>query len=122
MLLTSALKGMEKYKEALHDYRGASTPSAISESAHLLAQYLSTAEDIIAGMQEKLDLDEAVSFEKHIVQGKSANAAKELTKREFVKERATIAKINRLVSSGWSLVNESQTRIKVLLAEASSQI
>jgi len=122
MLLQSALKGMERYKEALLDEKGASNPSLISENTHRLTQYLSSAEDCLADLEYDLELNEAKSFNNHVKDGRSANAAKELTKREFVKERATIARTGRLVSAGWRLVSECQSRVRHLIAEANNQI
>lgn len=122
MLLASALQGMKKHKEALLEDRGASNPSAISENTHRLSQYLSAMDDILSDMEHDLDLKEAKLFLAHVDAGKSANAAKELVKREIVKDKATIKKMNRLVSSGWNLVSECQSRVKHLIAEANNQI
>jgi hypothetical protein len=122
MLFASAIQGMKKYKEALLEDKSASNPSAISENTHRLTQYLSALDDMISDMEEELELKEAKSFLKHVDAGKSANAAKELTKREFIKDRTTIKKTNRQISSGWNLVNECQSRVKHLIAEATNQI
>lgn len=122
MLLQTALKGMQKHREALIELRGASNPSQISEHTHRLAQYIAAAEESLADLEYELQINEANSFNEHLKSGKSANAAKEMVKREFTKERATIAKVSRLVSSGWRLSTESQSRVKHLLAEANNQI
>lgn len=121
MLLTSALKGMQRHKEALINPDNSSNPALISEETHRLAQYISQADDRLSELEYELEINEAKSFNNHVSQGKSANAAKELVKREFVKERAMITKVSRLVSSGWRLVNESQSRVKHLATEASNQ-
>ena len=122
MKLESALKGMARHKEALLDTRGASTPSSISEHCHKLAQYIAAAEDRLADLEYDLEMNESKTFKQYVEDGNSANAAKELTRREFTKERATVVRVNRLVSSGWRLVSESQSRVKHLIAEANNQI
>lgn len=121
MLLSTALKGMARHREALLELGGASNPSAISEHTHRLAQYIAVAEESLAELEEDLEIRESESFNNHIKEGKSVNAAKESIRRELTKERAQIIKITRLVSSGWKLVSESQSRVKHLLAEANSQ-
>ena len=121
MLLQSALKGMETYREALRS-GSASNPSLISENTHKLASYIACAEDNLAELEYELEVKESESFNNHISNGKSVNAAKESVRREFTKERAMIVKVTRLVSSGWRLVSESQSRVKHLIAEANNQI
>lgn len=122
MLLQTALKGITNHREALLDKSSVSNPSLISEHTHRLASYIASAEDLLSDLEYDLKINEAESFNKHIADGKSANAAKELVLREFVKERATIAKVSRLITSGWKLVTESQSRVKHLIAEANNQI
>lgn len=122
MLLQTALSGMSKYKEALLENSNVSNPSLISESTHKLTAYISAAEDHVTELEYNLSISEAEAFKNYLAEGKSANASKELIKRDFVKDRATIAKINRLVASGWKIVSESQSRVKHLIAEANNQI
>jgi len=122
MLLSTALKGMTRHREALLEVGGASNPSLISENTHRLAQYIAVAEEKLADLEEELEIKESDSFNQHIKEGKSVNAAKESVRREFTRERAQIIKVTRLVSSGWKLVSESQSRVKHLIAEANSQI
>lgn len=122
MLIKTALSGMSKYKEALLDNSNVSNPSLISEYTHRLTAYISAAEDYATDLEYDLSIKEAESFNKYIAEGKSANASKELVKRELVKDKATIERINRLVASGWRIVSESQSRMKHLIAEANNQI
>lgn len=122
MLLSTALKGMTRHREVLLEAGGASNPSLISENTHRLAQYIAVAEERLADLEEELEIKESDSFNQHLKEGKSVNAAKESVRREFTKERAQIIKVTRLVSSGWKLVSESQSRVKHLIAEANSQI
>lgn len=120
-MLQQALEGIKKHREALRE-GSASNPSYISEQTYLLAQYIAMAEDVLSDLESDLSKREAVSFDNHIAGGKSANAAKESLKREFVDDRAKIVKVTRLVSSGWKLVSENQSRVKHLIAEANNQI
>lgn len=122
MKLDTALKGMARHREALLDKGSASSPSLISEHTHRLASYIASAEDRLAELEYDLEIEESRSFHQHIADGKSVNAAKESIRRELTKERATIAKVSRLVTSGWKLVSESQSRVKHLIAEANNQI
>lgn len=122
MLLSTSLKGMTTHREALLKPEGASNPSFISEHCHRLAQYIAATEDNLAELEAELEISEAKSFEEHLSGGKSVNASKESVRREFTKERAQIVKLTRLVSSGWKLVSESQSRVKHLIAEANNQI
>lgn len=122
MKLESALKGMAEHREALLEIGGASNPSLISQHTHLLSQYIGAAEENLAKLEADLELNESRSFHAHIAKGKSVNAAKESIRREFTEDRATIIQTTRLVSSGWKLVTESQSRVKHLLAEANNQI
>lgn len=122
MLIKTALSGMSKYKEALLENSNASNPSLISEYTHKLTAYISSAEDYVTDLEYDMTINEAELFKKYLSEGNSANASKELIKREFIKDRATIAKINRLVASGWKIVSESQSRVKHLIAEANNQI
>ncbi len=122
MLLSTALKGMARHREALLELGSASNPTVISENAHRLSQYIAAAEETLADLEADLELSESKSFNDHVASGKSANAAKELIRREFTKERASIIKATRLVSSGWRLVSECQSRVKHLIAEAQNQI
>lgn len=121
MNLDSALDAMQKHKDALLD-EGASNPSVISENTHRLAQYIGVAEDRLAELEYDLEINEATKFQEFIKEGKSVNAAKESSKRHYIKERALIAKTTRLTTSGWKLVSESQSRVKHLIAEANNQI
>lgn len=104
------------------DEANASNPSLISEQTHRLAQFIAVAEERLADLEFDLELNEAEAFQQHIKDGKSVNAAKESSKRDFIKERATIARTTRLISSGWRIVSESQSRVKHLIAEANNQI
>lgn len=113
---------MTKHRVALLDIDNASNPSSISENTHRLAQYIALAEEKLADMEEDLEIKESDSFNEHIKNGKSVNAAKESIRREFIRDRASIIKTTRLVSSGWKLVSESQSRVKHLIAEANNQI
>lgn len=122
MLLATAIKGMSRHREALLDVGSASNPSLISEHAHRLTQYISVAEEKLADLEYELEIAESTSFNQHVKDGKSANAAKELIRRELTQERAQIAKITRLTSSGWKLIGECQSRVKHLIAEATNQI
>lgn len=120
-MLQQALDGMSKHKEALRE-GSASNPSYISEHTYLLAQYIALAEDGLSELESSIIRKEADSFKKYVSSGKSANAAKESLKREFIEERAQIIKVSRLVSGGWKLVSENQSRVKHLIAEANNQI
>jgi hypothetical protein len=122
MLLSTALKGMSTHREALLTIGSVSNPSFISEHCHRLTQYIAAVEEALADLESDLEVNGSRSFEQHIKDGKSVNAAKESIRREFTKERAEVTKITRLVSSGWKLVNESQSRVKHLIAEANNQI
>ncbi len=122
MNLETALSGMAQHKEILLDEANASNPSLISEQTHRLAQFIAVAEERLADLEFDLELNEAEAFQQHIKDGKSVNAAKESSKRDFIKERATIARTTRLISSGWRIVSESQSRVKHLIAEANNQI
>ena len=122
MLLSTALKGMARHREALLEIGSASDPSGISDHTHRLAQYIAVAEECLAGLESDLEIKESESFNRHISEGKSPNAAKESVRREFAKERAQIIKTSRLVSSGWRLATEAQSRVKHLIAEANNQI
>ena len=122
MLLATALKGMSTHREALLDVASSSNPTYISEHCHRLTQYISISEEYLADLAAELETNEANSFHQHIADGKSPNAAKELIRREFTKERAQIIKLTRLNSSGWKLVGECQSRVKHLIAEATNQI
>jgi hypothetical protein len=122
MLLSTALKHMVIQREALLDKGSASNPTLISEHSHLLSQYLGIAEERLSELEYDLEINESRSFHEHIKSGKSVNAAKETVRREFTEERATIAKTTRLISSGWKLVSECQSRVKHLIAEANNQI
>lgn len=122
MLLATALKGMSVQREALLQAGSASNPSYISEHAHRLAQYIAAAEEALADLEASLEINESESYRQHIFAGKSVNATQEAIRREFTKERAEIKKITRLVSSGWKLISESQSRVKHLIAEANNQI
>lgn len=113
---------MKNCKEALLDVGSASNPSLISEQTHLLTQFISAAEESVVDMEHKLELDESKVFQAHVESGKSAHAAKELAKRNFVQERADINRVNRLVASAWKVVSECQSRVKHLIAEANGQI
>lgn len=122
MQLESALKGMARHREALLEKGSASNPSHISENTHRLTQYISIADERVGELEYDLEINEAKAFHEYLKEGKSANAAKEIIRRDFVKERATIARTNRLISSGWKLVSECQSRVKHLIAEANNQI
>lgn len=122
MLLTTALEGMSTHREALLELGSASNPSFISEHTHRLSQYISAADACIGDLEEDLELKEAEAFDNYIAKKKSANASKELVRRQFAKERAYINKVNRLISSGWKLVSQCQSRVKHLIAEATNQI
>ncbi len=121
MLLSSALKGMSRHREALREVGSACTPTYISEHRHRLAQYIAVVEDELADLEHDLEVKETASFHQHR-KTKSVNASKESIRREFTKDRADIARMTRLVSSGWKVVSESQSRVKDLLAEAANQI
>lgn len=121
MELQSALDAMQKHKDALLD-EGASNPSVISENTHRLAQYIGVAEDRLAELEYDLELNEATKFQEYREEGMSVNAAKESSKRFYIKERAQIARTTRQVTSGWKIVSESQSRVKHLIAEANNQI
>lgn len=122
MDLTSAVKGMKTEKEALLEIGSASDPSGISTHTHQLSQYLGVLDDNLAEMEADLEIKESASFHAHRKAGKSPNAAKEIIRREFTKERADIIRIGRLAASGWKIVSEGQSRVKHLLAEAANQI
>lgn len=122
MQLASALKGVARHKEALLDPGSVSNPTYISEHAHRLSQYIGVLDDVLADMEAELEINESNSFNEHVKSGKSANASKELIRREFTKERSEIIRLTRLTSSGWKLVSESQSRVKHLIAEATNQI
>lgn len=122
MNLSDALQGMSEHRSALSDMSQASNPSYISEHTHKLAQYISSAEEILSELESQLEIKESESFKQHIADGKSVNAAKESIRREFIAERAEIMKTTRLISSGWKLVGASQSRVKHLIAEANNQI
>lgn len=122
MNISTALKGMSTHREVLLDKGSTSNPSLISEHTHRFAQYIAVAEERLADLEHDLEINESKSFHEHIKDGKSVNAAKESIRREFTQDRAMIIKISRLVSSGWRLVSESQSRVKHLIAEANNQI
>lgn len=122
MLLATALKGMAKHREALLELGSASSPSPISEHTHRLTLYLDAAGEQLADLEAELEINETASFHEHVKNGKSVNAAKESVRREFTQERATIIKTTRLISSGFRLVSECQSRVKHLIAEANNQI
>lgn len=122
MNLSTALKGMSTHREVLLDKSSASNPSLISEETHRLAQYIALAEEHLANLEHDIEIKESQSFHEHVKKGKSVNAAKESIRREFTEDRAMIIKVTRLVSSGWRLVSESQSRVKHLIAEANNQI
>lgn len=122
MNLSQALKGMANHREALLYKGSVSNPTFISEHAHRLSQYIGVAEAELANLEHDLEINESKSFHQHIAKGKSVNAAKESIRREFTEDRATIIKTTRLVSSGWKLVSECQSRVKHLIAEAGNQI
>lgn len=120
MLLSAAIKGMIKEREALQE--GASNPSIISDHTYKLAHYVASAEECLSELEENLEKLESESFNDHLHNGKTANAAKELIRREFADERAEITKTTRLITSGWKLVTASQSRVNHLIAEANNQI
>lgn len=122
MNLSTALKGMSTHREVLLEEGSTSNPSLISEETHRLAQYIALAEEQLATLEHDIEIKESASFHEHIKRGKSVNAAKESIRREFTEDRAMIIKVTRLVSSGWRLVSESQSRVKHLIAEANNQI
>ena len=122
MLLSAALQSMSWHRSKLLEPESTNNPSYISEHTHRLAQYIASAEESLADLEAQLEVLESDSFRQHIKLGKSANAAKESVRREFTKERADIIRATRLVSSGWKLVNSSQSRVKHLIAEANNQI
>lgn len=122
MLLSTALKGITKHREALFEIGSASNPSQISEHTHRLTQYIAVAEEKLSDLESELEINESKSFHEHISTGKSVNAAKESIRREFPRERAEIIKTTRLISSSWRLVSECQSRVKHLIAEANNQI
>lgn len=122
MLLPAALQSMSNHRLALLDIGSISDPSYISGHTYQLAQYIAAAEGELAELEAQLEINESESFRQHIKLGKSVNAAKESIRREFTKERADIIRATRLVSSGWRLVNSSQSRVKHLIAEANNQI
>ena len=121
MLLTTARDGIQKHRGALLE-GSASSPSYISEHTYRLAQYIALAEDALSELEASLAKKESDSFAKYITQGKSPNAAKELLRRDFIDEKSEISKVTRLISSGWKLVSENQSRVKHLIAEATNQI
>lgn len=122
MQIASALKGASRHKEALLEPGSASNPTYISEHAHRLSQYIGVIDDYLADLESELEIKESESFHKHMASGKSANASKEIIRREFTKDRAEIIKLTRITASGWKLVSESQSRVKHLIAEATNQI
>lgn len=122
MLLATALKGMATHREALLDSGNASNPTFISEHRHRLAQYISSAEEHLADLESELEVRESEAFNSYIKEGRSVNAANVSTRRQFTKERVQIKKLTRLTSSSWKLVNECQSRVKDLIAEANNQI
>ena len=122
MLLTTALKGMSNHREALLLKESTSNPTYISEHAHRLAQYTSSAEEKLADLESDLEMNSSKLFNEYIKDGKSVNASKEAVKNELTKERAEVSKVSRLVSSSWKLVSEAQSRVKHLIAEANNQI
>lgn len=122
MLLESALKAMAKHREVLLENGSTSNPSLISEHTHYLAQYIGIAEERLAELEHDLEISESKSFHEHVKRGKTVNAAKESIRREFTADRAMVVKTTRLVTSGWKIVSESQSRVKHLIAEANSTI
>jgi predicted secreted protein len=122
MLLATALKGISKHREALLELGSASSPSQISEHTHRLTLYLDAAGESLADLEAELEIKETASFHEHVKKGKSVNASKESVRREFTQERATIIRTSRLITSGFRLVSECQSRVKHLIAEANNQI
>jgi len=113
---------MSEHREALLEISSVSNPTYISEHAHRLAQYISVAEEKLADLESELSINEDNLFKQYIKSGKSINASKESVKHELTKERSEVVKVTRLVSSGWKLVSEAQSRVKHLIAEANNQI
>lgn len=120
--MSTALQGIAEHKEALLAQESASNPTFISYHAHRLAQFLVVADDHLSDLVAELERKESESFNKHVQDGMSPNASKEMVRREFIEERTQVLKIGKLVSGGWKLVNESQSRVKHLIAEATNQI
>lgn len=122
MLLAKSIDGISKHREALLELGSASSPSQISEHTHLLTLYLDAAGESLADLEAELEVKETESFHAHLKKGMSVNASKETVRREFTEERAVIIKTTRIISSGFRLVSECQSRVKHLIAEANNQI
>ena len=122
MVLSEAIEGISRHREALSVIGGASSPSEISTQSHLLSVYIVFAEDCLAELEAKMEINESKLFKELTSKGNSVNATKELMRREFAEDRASIIKTTRIIASSWKLVNECQSRVKHLTLEATNQI
>lgn len=98
------------------------SPGKISEVMYKLAQYTSSAEEYLGELEEKLEKDEALFFQKMREQGKSVNATQVEMKYKFSPRKAQIIKITRLTSSSWKLISASQSRLRSLVEESKNQL
>lgn len=122
MLITTALEGMVEERSALQDEQGISNPSYISEHTQRLAQFTGAVEEILAEDESDLVTKTAKTFKQYTDSGKSVNMATELLKYDYTKERAEIVKLTRLTNSSWKIISVAQSRVKHLIAEATSVI
>lgn len=121
MDLDTAVKGMLRSREFLRSAKGLSDAMYISEQMQRLAQYTAAVEEHLASYEEQFETEEASKFKDYMSEGKSANQAEILAKKDSAELKGQIAKLKRYTASSWQIVGVAQSRFNHLQKEVIGQ-
>lgn len=110
MTVEDVISGIMSTREELRSADALVTPVLLSENMYKLAQYVSAAEEIVGDLESEMIELEAEKTIKYSKNNWSDTKVNKMVKLDTAKQRATIAKLNRLIDSSWRLINVSQSR------------
>jgi len=110
MTLEEVIKGIKETREELRSPDALIAPVVLSENMYKLAQYVSAAEEIVADIESEMILFEAEKVRELSKNNWSDTKVNQKVRLESAANRATIARLNKLIDSSWRLINVSQSR------------
>ena len=110
MRIEDVIKGIKETREELRSPDAITAPVLLSENMYKLAQYVSAAEEIVADIESEMILFEAEKVKELSRNNWSDTKVNQKVRLESAANRATIARLNKLIDSSWRLINVSQSR------------
>jgi len=110
MRIEDVIKGIKETREELRSPDAITAPVLLSENMYKLAQYVSAAEEIVADIESEMILFEAEKVKELSRNNWSDTKVNQKVRLESAANRATVARLNKLIDSSWRLINVSQSR------------